>query len=65
MKVRRLTAAGSMSFARPFARTALADGSGRKSHETTMGRWTKKEVKRPCVTQNEVSTVASFRTWRG
>ena len=28
-------------------------------------RTIQKEVKLPCVTQNRVPTVASFRTWRG
>jgi hypothetical protein len=29
------------------------------------GRNKQNEVKHPCVTQNSLPTVASFRTWRG
>ncbi|GEM_PF-3626354 len=40
-----------------------ADGAGPKRLRECGQR--KKEVKLPCVTHNGMSTVASFRTWRG
>jgi len=42
-------------------------GTAERTLESLAGqsRTIQKEVKLPCVTQNRVPTVASFRTWRG